>query len=231
MNLIYSGQNKPIKGRAIFLAGCSPRPGQTLTWRKDAIEYFKKVRYKGTVIIPEPEDGEPWPDYLSVVEWEDKYLRLADVVVFWIPRSTDNGIYGFTSNVEFGKYLNSGKIIYGRPEGSDNNRYLDYWYTKLYKYQPFDSLEGLIKATTNHSFLYEGLNVEVVHHYAETDPEQMGDSVCDLAVNGEFVYYNQDYYHNKVESKIEGFLDCLSHLKIQYQLTERSVSDCTLLND
>tara|TARA_R110000868_G_scaffold9099_2_gene46039 strand:+ start:205 stop:678 length:474 start_codon:yes stop_codon:yes gene_type:complete len=153
MKIIYSGQNKEIDGRSIFLAGCSPRKGQTLLWRFEALAFLRESGFEGTVIVPEPETGESWLDYMGVVEWEDKYLKLADVIVFWLPRSIKDGIYGFTSNVEFGKYLNSGKIIYGRPDQSDNNRYLDYWYKEVYQCDPLANLYSLISATVNHPFI------------------------------------------------------------------------------
>lgn len=145
MNIIYSGQDKPIVGKSIFLAGCSPRKGQVLTWRFDAISYFESFGFNGTLIVPEPEYGTPWNDYMSVVEWEDKYLQAADLILFWVPRNVNKEIFGFTTNVEFGKYLTSGKIRYGRPNNSDNNRYLDYWYKKVYNQEPFDNLHDLVK--------------------------------------------------------------------------------------
>lgn len=155
MNLIYSGQYKNIVGESIFLAGCSPREGQTILWRKDAIERYGQLEFKGTLIIPEPEPSEPWHDFINVVEWEDYYLKLASKIIFWIPRSIHDEIYGFTSNVEFGMYLYSGKVVYGRPDDSDNNRYLDYWYKKLYNYDPFNELFDLIDSSINHTFLFK----------------------------------------------------------------------------
>ncbi len=51
----------------------------------------------------------------------------------------------FTTNVEFGLYLNSGKIVYGRPDNAPKNRYLDYIYEKEYSKKPFSSLEETLK--------------------------------------------------------------------------------------
>lgn len=144
MKIIYSGESHSIKGKSIFLAGCSPRIGQTLKWREEAISYYENFGFSETLIIPEPKSGEPWEDYISVIQWEDYYLQIADVILFWIPRSVKDEIYGFTSNIEFGKYLNSGKIVYGRPDDSDNNRYLDYWYETIYKIPPAYKLENLV---------------------------------------------------------------------------------------
>jgi len=231
MTVIYSGQYLPITGESIFLAGCSPRKGQTLLWRYEALAYYREIGFEGTIIVPEPESGEPWADYIDVVEWEDHYLKAADKILFWIPRSISKEIYGFTSNVEFGKYLSSGKIIYGRPSDSDKNNYLDYWYKKLYSYDPFNTLRSLLIASTNHTNLFKGMEVVVTKHYAETDPSFRGDCVADLTVDGVNIYTNQDWYHDRVEQKIEGYLDCLNSMGIKYERTVRKVADCAMLND
>lgn len=141
--LIYSGENIPIQGQSVFLAGCSPRKDQVLLWREFAIKFFKEQGFEGTLIIPEPRYGN-WYDFEKVVEWEDEYLKSADIILFWIPRNLEENIYGLTSNVEFGRYLHSGKIIYGRPDESSENRYLDYWYKKIYGVDPFSDLNLLV---------------------------------------------------------------------------------------
>jgi hypothetical protein len=41
------------------------------------------------------------------------------------------GESGFTSNVEFGRYVGSGRVVYGRPDGAPHTRYLDWLYQKL----------------------------------------------------------------------------------------------------
>jgi hypothetical protein len=145
MKKIYSG-NFTIHdlGKTIFLAGCSPRGEQVLNWRKEAVEILEKLGFDGTVVIPEPEHGK-WANYDDVIEWEDFYMSNSDVILFWIPRDISNGILGLTSNVEFGKYLDSGKIFYGRPNNADNVRYLDYWYTKRYETNPHNNLQDLIE--------------------------------------------------------------------------------------
>jgi len=148
MKLIYSGKYDKIKGKSIFLAGCTARPGQSLFWRNDIVEIFEKLGYNDTLILPEPENG-IWYPYDSVLEWENYYLKSSDVILFWIPRSIDDNIYGFTSNIEFGRYLDSGKIVYGRPVVSDQNKYLDYWYEKVYNLKPESNLDGLAAETLN----------------------------------------------------------------------------------
>ena len=109
---------------------------------------MERLNFDGTVIVPEPENGE-WPsNYDDVVEWEDTYLEKADKVVFWVCRDYANGIKGMTTNIEFGLYYKTGKIIYGRPNTADDIRNLDKRYRQQYKSEPYSNLEALLKATT-----------------------------------------------------------------------------------
>lgn len=151
MTIIYSGQHKPIIGKSVFLAGCSPRKGQTLEWRKEAIKWFDDFGFDGTLCVPEPEDGEPWADYLSVVEWEREYLEKCDLILFWVPRNIETGILGLTTNAEFGYWMakNPDKVFYGRPEGSDNNRYLDWMYEKYTNDPPTPLISNLVQNCLN----------------------------------------------------------------------------------
>ena len=145
MLLIYSGQNKEIKGKSVFLAGPSPRSGQTLNWRKETVKMFEDFKFTGTLIIPEPEFGN-WDNYDNVVEWEDKYMSISDIILFWVPRSIVDKHYGFTTNVEFGRWLYSNKkVIYGRPDWADQSRYLDFCYTKITGENPCKDLSTLVK--------------------------------------------------------------------------------------
>jgi 8-oxo-dGTP pyrophosphatase MutT (NUDIX family) len=74
------------------------------------------------VFVPLPRDGNWVEGYEAQVEWELEYLNMADAVVFWVPRSAD--LPGFTTNVEYGMYFDSGKAILGYPEGATHMRYL-----------------------------------------------------------------------------------------------------------
>lgn len=146
MNIIYTTQNKPLVGYSIFLCGPSPRKGQTLTCRKDAIKILEKLGFDGTVIVPEPENGD-WPsNYDDVVQWEERYLEKCNKIVFWVCRDYSNGFKGMTTNIEFGLYYKSGKIIYGRPNNADDIRNLDWRYKSFYKSEPHETLESLLDA-------------------------------------------------------------------------------------
>jgi ADP-ribose pyrophosphatase YjhB (NUDIX family) len=88
------------------------------------IEALRAVGYDGVVYVPETEDGEWKHSYVDQVEWEQRYLEQCDVIVAWVPRDLET-MPAFTTNVEFGQFLNSGKIAYGRPVGAPKTRYLD----------------------------------------------------------------------------------------------------------
>lgn len=46
--------------------------------------------------------------------WERMALTEATVIMFWVPRSLPD-MAGFTTNVEFGYWMPTKKVIYGRP--------------------------------------------------------------------------------------------------------------------
>lgn len=133
MEIIFSDQEIPKKiQKSMFLAGPSPRGVDKDEWRHTAIEILEKYNYTGTVFIPIPSAyfyGEKslseCHDYIEQLSWEVECRQIADKLVFWIPRDIKGGFPGFTTNVEFGEDLNTGRIVYGRPDGADNTRYLD----------------------------------------------------------------------------------------------------------
>lgn len=132
MKIYYSDSPIPEKvTQSIFLLGPSPRGQSESHWRLQAIEILKQLNFKGEVFVPIPEkkfhggQGASSWTYLNQIDWECKFRHIADKLVFWVPRDIEGGLPGFTTNVEFGEDLSSGKIMYGRPEGADKCRYLD----------------------------------------------------------------------------------------------------------
>ena len=124
---------------SIFLAGPSPREDHSLSWRPTAIEKFRLLGFKGQLFIPEP-----WStDWEGQVEWEDKHLNIAKCILFWIPRELSK-MPGFTTNIEWGKWNNSGKVVLGAPEDAPNMRYIRY-YADKYNVPQATSLIGTIK--------------------------------------------------------------------------------------
>ena len=121
---------------SIFLAGPTVRGHQTHlqpSWRFEACKILREIGWSGNVIIPEfsditqPDKGnEDW-----IVPWEYNGLKNCDVILFWIPRSKE--LIGLNTNFEFGYWLNSLKsIVYGRPDDSYRNKYLDIMYRMEY---------------------------------------------------------------------------------------------------
>jgi 8-oxo-dGTP pyrophosphatase MutT (NUDIX family) len=150
MRIIYAFEPLPSSGTsAIFLAGPTPRAPigapATPSWRQDAIAYLQSINYEGDVLIPEPRDG--WrPDYEGQVEWECTGRRQSDIIVFWVPRDLKD-MPAFTTNVEYGEDIGTGKVIYGRPDSAPKNRYLDSRYQNDMRKAPHTSLESLLDET------------------------------------------------------------------------------------
>lgn len=109
--------------KSIFLAGPSPR-GEVAdwngTWRSEAVAILRRAGFDGHVFIPLPFAGQ---DYEETTAWEEHFLDLADQIVFWVPRSEE--LPGFTTNVEFGEWMKSGKVNLGYPAGTCKMRFLD----------------------------------------------------------------------------------------------------------
>lgn len=132
MHIFYSDSPIPQKmTHSIFLLGPSPRGKSDTHWRLQAIEILKELNFQGEVFVPIPknkfyggEDESSWT-YINQIEWECQFRRIADKLVFWVPRSIEEGLPGFTTNVEFGEDLSSGKMLYGRPDSAQKCRYLD----------------------------------------------------------------------------------------------------------
>lgn len=144
MNVIYTTQRIPIEGYSIFLCGPSPRKDQVLNWRKDALAILESLGFQGTVVVPEHKDG-IWPtNYDDVVQWEEDYLEKVDKIVFWVCRDYANNIKGMTTNVEFGLYYKTGRIIYGRPDTANDIRNLDWRYKHQYGKEPYNDLEKML---------------------------------------------------------------------------------------
>lgn len=55
----------------------------------------------------------------------------------------------FTTNVEFGYWLHSGKVIYGRPNDVAKVKYLDWLYRLDYGKDPYEDLQSLLDASVN----------------------------------------------------------------------------------
>lgn len=145
MQINYSDE-KVLKGeKSIFLAGPTPRSLDVETWRKEAIRILEELGFDGIVYVPELEHDDRTFNYDNQVWWERETLHNASSIVFWVPRSVS--LPAFTTNVEFGYWIarNSDKVIYGRPDDSERNEYLDWLYQTETGKQPINNLSDLLE--------------------------------------------------------------------------------------
>ncbi len=152
MHVIYTGEEMPYKfTKSIFLAGPSLRPGQEKdmeSWRKDALKILEDKGYDGVVFCPENR-GFAFQNkefnYDDQVEWEEKYLNVADCIVFWVPRDLsldDEGnpkLPAYTTNIEWGAWCDTGKVVFGAPEDAEKVTYLKH-YAEKYNVPQGDTL-------------------------------------------------------------------------------------------
>ena len=76
--------------------------------------------------------------------WEREALTETTTILFWIPRHLPD-MPAFTTNVEFGYWLHTNKVIYGRPDDAEKIKYLDWLYELDYNEKPFNNLDNLLK--------------------------------------------------------------------------------------
>jgi hypothetical protein len=155
MHVVYTGEEMPSNfKKSIFLAGPCFSPGQgkeLTTWRQKALKYLKDQDFDGVVFCPENRkvDFSDIIKYDDQIEWEDKYLNIADCILFWIPRDLSLDQQGelklpaFTTNIEWGAWANSGKVVLGCPDTADKVDYIKHYAVK-YNIPTSNSLEESI---------------------------------------------------------------------------------------
>lgn len=147
-------RNKKAIG-SIFLAGPNSDCYHN-SWRKEFYDAISKAdisvfgeqaeeKFKDNYVelfIPEFEDSDRFKDIDTMSKedaknlldsyhlWELQALNKADVIVFWIPRCHDKGVYGSITNIEFGYWINNSpkKVLLGFPEDADDMSYIEYLY-------------------------------------------------------------------------------------------------------
>jgi 8-oxo-dGTP pyrophosphatase MutT (NUDIX family) len=152
MQVVYTGEDMPQSfTKSIFLAGPTPRNNEEVpSWRPDAIKLLDDMGYDGVVFVPENRDGEFRMDYDDQIEWEEKYLNVADCIIFWVPRNISHDSKGypkmpaFTTNVEWGFWQDSGKVVLGAPEDAEKMGYLKH-YADEYNVSFSDTLTGTLQ--------------------------------------------------------------------------------------
>lgn len=122
---IYAGElAKDPYRRSLFLAGPTPRHySQAKSWRPKMLSFLEKYGFIGDVFIPELRGYVDGYEAEKMVSWEVRHLHKADVIAFWVPRQ-EGLLPGFTTNIEYGEFMGSGKAVLGYPENADSIMYL-----------------------------------------------------------------------------------------------------------
>jgi Nucleoside 2-deoxyribosyltransferase like len=96
------------------------------------------------VLIPEP-SGRRWAYHDHQAEWETAGREAAAAILFWIPRDLRT-LPGFTTNVEFGLDVTTGRAVLGCPPDCPNperNRYL-IWLARRHGVPVSDTLTATV---------------------------------------------------------------------------------------
>jgi len=133
-----SGCTKP----SVFLAGPTLRgedQDKYPDWRINAVQHFNRAGFDGALYVPSPMRG----DHAQQIDWEVFHLENATTILFWIPRRLDI-LPGFTTNIEFGEWMRSGKIVLGYPTDAKKMIYLIHR-AKTYGIPLSNTLEGTVR--------------------------------------------------------------------------------------
>lgn len=160
IDLVYVGQTGNPNTFSLFAAGPTSRAhlrnkdgSEVLSWRPNFVKELEKHHYSGQVFIPESKHGGFCNDREKQINWEYDHLHMAKLIVFWVPRDLET-LPGFTTNCEYGYWLRSGKILYGRPESAHKISYLDWMYKKETGLKPATSMSELVRQVLDWQKLY-----------------------------------------------------------------------------
>jgi 8-oxo-dGTP pyrophosphatase MutT (NUDIX family)/nucleoside 2-deoxyribosyltransferase len=125
MNTVYVFQPFPHTfHKSLYLAGPTPRDPTLASWRPQALHLLKASAYDGVVFVPESQDGQRRGDYNQQMAWELEAMRRADILLFWVPAEKDT-LPAYTTRIEFGLQVQSGKVVLGMPHDAYKTRYIE----------------------------------------------------------------------------------------------------------
>jgi len=145
MQIVYALEPLPEKiNKSIFLAGPTPRSRDVKSWRPETLAILEKLGYDGVVFVPESRNGQ-WQEseYVNQIEWEEYCLNVADCILFWIPREMAT-MPSLTTNIEWGVWCNSEKVVLGAPPEAIHVDYQKY-YAGKYQVPTASTLEETLK--------------------------------------------------------------------------------------
>lgn len=150
IRIVWAREDIPA-GPLLFLAGPTPRADNVPSWRPDVLAEVQ-AQWAGplTILTPESRGGKRAKEYHDQVEWEAAGLESATAILFWIPRDLAT-LPGFTTNVEFGLHVRSGRVVLGAPPDCPNperNRYL-IWTARRYGAPVCETIPDAVAAALN----------------------------------------------------------------------------------
>ncbi|MDM4723280.1 hypothetical protein QTQ03_28630 [Micromonospora sp. WMMA1363] len=125
--VVYAGEQPPGAWQAsMFVAGPMPRDPDAPSWRPEALHLIVDGwTGPGTLVVfvPEARDRHrPQAGYISQ-DWEERWMAVADVIMFWVPRRMPD-LPGLNTNIEYGRTETSGRVVLGLPPDAVSVHYL-----------------------------------------------------------------------------------------------------------